>query len=113
MLAEFMEYFQGEFLADDAVNGEVILEKLANKKVISKAMKKKIAKEDDDYKVASAIFNHMRGQGDYESIEVLCECMMEAVGEKVMNKLGKKMMDCLKASKFITWYCNSTCSYKC
>ena len=109
MLIEFMEHFHGEFLAEDVVDGQMIADKLADEKVIPKSMKKRLAKEDDDYKVASEIFNHMKGQGDYKFLKSLCEIMIEADGMNSMIKLGKKMLECLEASKYGTWYmCSKT-----
>ena len=109
MLIEFMEHFHEEFLAEDVVDGQMIADKLADEKVIPKSMKKRLAKEDDDYKVASEIFNHMKGQGDYKSLKSLCEIMIKADGMNSMIKLGKKMLECLEASKYGTWYmCSKT-----
>jgi hypothetical protein len=96
---DFMEHFHKEFLAKGVVKGKMIADKLADEKVIPKTMKKRLAKEDDDYKVASEIFNHMKGQGDYKSLKSLCEIMIQADGMHTMIKLGKKMLGCLEANK--------------
>ena len=40
-------------------------------------------------------------QGDYESLEALCTIMKNEDGMKKMNKLGKKMLECLLASKLM------------
>jgi hypothetical protein len=96
---DFMEHYHKEFLAKGVVKGKMIADKLADEEVIPKALKNKLAKEDDEYKVASAIFNHMKEQGDYESLEALCTIMKNEGGMKKMNKLGKKMLDCLVSNK--------------
>ena len=82
-----MEHFHEEFLTKDVVNGEMIADKLVDKKVIPK--------------VASAIFNHVKKQGDYKSLETLCTVMKNEGGMNQMNKLGEKMLECLVASEFI------------
>jgi hypothetical protein len=96
---DFMEHFHEEFLKEGVVNGQMIADKLGDEKVIPKALKSKLAKENDKYKVASDIFNHVIEQGDYESLEALCTIMKNEGGMKKMNKLGKKMLDCLVANK--------------
>ena len=97
-----MKHFHKEFFEEGVVDGETIAEKLANEKVIPERLKKKLAKEDDEYQITSAIFNHVKKQGDYESLEALCTIMKNEGGMKKMNKLGKKMLDCLVASEFTT-----------
>ena len=102
-IIDFMEHFQKEFLTEGAVDGQMIADKLANEKVIPEALKNKLAKENDEYKVASDIFNHVKKQGNYESVETLCTIMMNQGGMKQMNLLGKKMLECLVASTFSTF----------
>ena len=97
-----MEHFHEEFLKEGIVDGQMIADKLADKEVIPRPLKNELAKENNEYKVASAIFNHVKKQGDYESLEALCTIMMNEGGMKKMNKLGKKMLDCLVASTFTT-----------
>ena len=99
-----MEYFQEEFLAEDVIDGQMIADKLCARKVIPQNLKYRLIREDDDYKVAAEIFNHIKQSGDYTSLRSLCEIMIKEGGMKAMNKLGKKMLECLEASKFITWY---------
>ena len=94
-----MEHFHKEFLAEGVVDGQMIADKLVTEHVIPESLKNKLAKEDSEYDVASAIFNHMKKQSDYESLESLCTIMMNEGGMKRMNKLGRKMLDSLIASK--------------
>ena len=99
-----MEYFQEEFLAEGVVDGQMIADKLFAEAVIPASLRYRLMAADDYHKVASEIFNQMKGQGDSASLRSLCEIMMEEVGMMRMNKLGKKMLECLEASKFISWY---------
>jgi hypothetical protein len=94
---EFMEYFQEEFL--DGVDGRMIANKLFSKRVIPQSLRYRLMRADDDYQVASDIFNYMKEQGDYASLKRLCEILLKEDGMKAMNKLGKKMLECLEANK--------------
>jgi hypothetical protein len=98
---EFMKHFQEKFLPKGGmvVKGQKIAEELCNENVIPAPMKNRLLKEDDDYAAASAIFNHVKEQGDYASLKSLCDTMIEAKAMKAMNKLGKEMLECLEENK--------------
>ena len=98
-IIEFMKHFQEEFLAEDVVQSEWLVEKLYNREVIPKALKNSILKSTDEYKMTSDIFNHVKGQGDYDSLRVMCKCMINHDGFRKMDALGKKMLKCLEASE--------------
>jgi hypothetical protein len=96
-----MKHFQEKFLPKGGmvVKGQKIAEELCNENVIPAPMKNRLLKEDDDYAAASAIFNHVKEQGDYASLKSLCDTMIEAKAMKAMNKLGKEMLECLEENK--------------
>ena len=96
---EFMKHFQEDFLAEDVVQSEWLVNKLSDGEVIPKSLKNSILKSTDEYKMTSDIFNHVKGQGDYDSLRVMCKCMINHDGHRKMDALGKKMLKCLEASE--------------
>ena len=96
---DFMAYFKKDFFAKDVVQSEWLVEKLYNGKVIPSILMNDVLKSTDEYEMTSHIYNHVNGQGNYESLKVMCGCMINHDVHQKMDALGKKMLKCLEASE--------------
>ena len=97
LCVEFMNFFKEEFFT--VVQAKVIASQLVLKGVFPQSLGSRIMKGNDG-EGAFHLYRHCEAQFDYASLEVLCQCMRDEFGYPEMNALGKKMLDCLKASEF-------------
>ena len=104
LLTELFERFKGEFLDKGKVPARSIAQRLYDDGVIPQDIQNRIEHASDDYNAASILYNHMRLQANRETAEKLFKIMIHNTGYCQMNDLGRRMMDCLPKSEYMSLY---------
>ena len=87
----FLEQFYGSFMEDACA--EVVASELRRRQVISKRVETKIERALDLNEANGLLYDHLCDQGDFKTLEIVCDVFIGKQGYQQMNHLGARMKE--------------------